>query len=272
MRKLRNNKKSTYLGILVIVLIVVLILIGFLFGKKKRGVDFKIGIVADDGVALVSISSERKMMNILKLDSESKLWISEGLGWYRNISIKKILKEEKKTDLIDEVFFYNFGFSPDKIVFLNQSDDWKKKFWLRYRLNYNKVLMKEEIIRGSIRDQANLFDEIMIRDFSESSLFEEELLISVFNTSEINGLAFFIARRLEWLGFSVMTTENLMNQEIGLCLINYGDGVDESLGWGIIDEIFNKCDKNYDYNLNFGEIELYFGEEFSSMIKYPSYN
>jgi hypothetical protein len=268
MKKLKNNKKSIYLGTVAIVLIVVLVLLG----KKKKGVDFKIGVVADDGVALVSISPERKMMNILKLDSESKLWIPEGLGWYRNISVKKILKEEKKTDLIDEVFFYNFGFNPDRIVFLNQSDDWKKKFWIRFRLNYNKVLMKEETMKGRIRDQANLFDEVMVRDFSESSLFDEELLISVFNTSEINGLASFVARRLEWLGFSVMTTENLMNEDIGLCLINYGDGVDESLGWEIISETFNKCEKKYDYNLNFGEIELYFGEEFSSMIKYPSYN
>ena len=271
MRKIKNKKVSVYLGLGILFLLLFLLILSFVFKNKKDGVDFKIGIIADDGVALVSISPERKMMNILKVDSESKIWIPEGLGWYRNMTVKKILKDEKKMGLANDIFFYNFGFKADRVVVLKNIDDWKNKFWLRYRLNYNQLLMKEELVSGDFREQKNIFDELMVRDFSESALFEEELLLSVFNTSEINALASFMSRRLEWLGFSVMTTETLIDEDIGLCLIKYGDGVKESLGWKMIEDLFDKCNYEYDYNLNSEEIELYFGEEFSSMIKYPSY-
>lgn len=271
--KIRIKIKRVYLlGILSTLFLLAIVIFGLLKGKNKRSSDFKIGVLADDGIALVSISLERKMINVLKLGDESKLWIPGGLGWYRNISIKQILNQEKKIDLIDEVFFYNFGFKADRIVVLNEIDDWKKKFWLRFRLNYNNVLMKEEIIKGDLKDQANLFDEVMIRDFSETNLVREDLLLSVFNTTEINGLAGFLSRRLEWLGFSVMTIETLDDEKVDNCLIKYGSQVDDSLGWKIIGELFDSCDRKYDYNLNQGEIEFYFGDQFSSMIKYPSYN
>lgn len=271
--KIRIKIKRVYLlGILSTLFLLAIVIFGLLKGKNKRSSDFKIGVLADDGIALVSISLERKMINVLKLGDESKLWIPGGLGWYRNISIKQILKQEKKIDLIDEVFFYNFGFKADRIVVLDEIDDWKKKFWLRFRLNYNNVLMKEEVIKGDLKDQANLFDEVMIRDFSETNLVREDLLLSVFNTTEINGLAGFLSRRLEWLGFSVMTIETLDDEKVDNCLIKYGSQVDDSLGWKIIGELFDSCDRKYDYNLNQGEIEFYFGDQFSSMIKYPSYN
>lgn len=265
-------KKTVWWGFSIVLLLVLIIIFALLRGKNKKPSDFKIGVLADDGIALVSISLERKMINVLKLESESKLWIPGGLGWYRNVSVKQILREEKKLDLVDEIFFYNFGFKADKIVILNKTDDWKKKFWLRFRWNYNKVLIKEEVFKGELKDQFNLFDEIMIRDFSETNLVKEDLLLSVFNTSNINGLAGFVSRRLEWLGFSVMAIENLIDDEVDNCLIRYGSRVDKSLGWKEIKNLFEFCDKEYNPNLNQGEIEFYFGDQFSSMIKYPSYN
>lgn len=267
----KKIKKTIWWGMVIVLLLTLGVSFGLLRGRNKRSSDFKIGILADDGIALVSISLERKMINILKLENETKVWIPGGLGWYRNISVKQILKQEKKMDLVDEIFFYNFGFKADRVVVLNKSDDWKKKFWLRFKWNYNKVLMKEEVFRGELKDQVNLFDEIMIRDFSETNLIKEELLLSVFNTTEINGLAGFLSRRLEWLGFSVMTIETLIDEEVDHCLIKYGSQVDDSLSWKIITEIFDSCDRKYDDNLNQREIEFYFGDQFSSMIKYPSY-
>lgn len=270
---MRKNKKLIKLIILSLVSLSVLVLVVIFFLNKKSvsGEDFKLAIVADDGVALVSISSERKMTNILKFDKDTNLWIPGGLGWYRNEIIKNLLKQEKKMEDVKDLFFYNFGFYPDKIISLNKIDDWKKKYWLRYRLASNKMLVKEEILTGNIRDQENLLDEIMIRDFSETKLVKEDLKLSVFNSSNINGLANFMSRRFEWMGFSVVSSESSWDLSLGdKCLIKYGNKVIETLGWLVINRSID-CNKEYDENLNEGEIELYFGEKFSSVIKYPSY-
>jgi len=246
---------------------------GFFLIKKTsiKGDDFKLAILADDGVALVSISPERKMINTLRLKDDARLWIPGGLGWYRNVVIKGLLKQEKKMDLVDELFFYNFGFKADRILVLDKIDDWKIKYWFKYRLNSSKMLLKEELINGDIAAEENLLDEVMVRDFSETNLAKEDLKLSVFNLTNINGLANFMARRFEWLGFSVTSTESLVDMEVDSCLIKYGSEVDKSLGWKTINELIT-CKKEYDENLNKGEIEFYFGDNFSSVIKYPSYN
>ncbi|MDD4937733.1 MAG: hypothetical protein PHX34_01820 [Candidatus Shapirobacteria bacterium] len=255
------------LGLLLVLLVVIL--------KVKKTAtgegDFKLAILATDGVALVSISPERKMINTLKLKDDAKLWIPGGLGWYRNVVIRGLLKQEKKMDEADDLFFYNFGFRADKILVLNKIDDWKNKYWFRYRLNSPKMLLKEEIISGDINKEENLLDEVMVRDFSETNLVKEDLKLSIFNLTNINGLANFMARRFEWLGFSVVSTESLIGMEVDSCLIKYGSEVDKSLGWKTINKIVN-CKQEYDENLNKGEIEFYFSDNFSSMIKYPSYN
>lgn len=260
--------------VLIISLGLFLIFFGGFFLVKKtsiEGSDFKLAILADDGVALVSISPERKMINVLKLKDDAKLWIPGGLGWYRNEVVKGLLKQEKKMDLVDELFFYNFGFKADKLLVTDKIDDWKIKYWLKYRLNVGKMLLKEEIINRDIIEEENLLDEVMIRDFSETNLAKEDLKLSIFNLTNINGLANFIARRFEWLGFSVVSTESLVDMEVDDCLIKYGGEVDKSLGWKTINESIT-CKKEYDENLNKGEIEFYFGDNFSSVIKYPSYN
>ena len=244
----------------------------FLIKKTSmEGSDFKLAILADDGVALVSISPERKMINVLRLKDDAKLWIPGGLGWYRNVVVKGLLKQEKKMDKASELFFYNFGFKADKLLVTDKIDDWKIKYWLKYRLNVGKMLLKEEIINRDIIEEENLLDEVMVRDFSETNLAKEDLKLSIFNLTNINGLANFIARRFEWLGFSVVSTESLVDMEVDDCLIKYGSEVDKSLGWKTINKSIT-CKQEYDENLNKGEIEFYFGDNFSSMIKYPSYN
>jgi len=270
MKKFKRKWKIilvAFLGLVCIFLIVV----GGVKKMSTSGSDFKLAILADDGVALVSISPERKMINVLKLGDEARLWIPGGLGWYRNAVIKGLLKQEKKMNEVEEIFFYNFGFKPDKVLIVSKINDWKAKYWLRFSLNANKMLIKEEVINGDINTQENLLDEVMVRDFSETNLVKEDLKLSIFNLTNINGLANFMARRFEWLGFSVVSTESLVETKIDSCLVKYGDEVDKSLGWKTINKVIN-CKQEYDKNLNNGEIELYFDDKFSSMIKYPSYN
>lgn len=283
MRNVKSKKTlnfKLFLGLVLLLFLALLVLIGFLKKRETNGnLDYKLGIIANDGIALVSISNERKMINVLNLGSEVEVWIPFGMSWYGNTKIKNVLEQEKKMNLVGDIFWYNFGFLTDKILVLNSVNDWKKDSvlidnlgflnWLKYRINYDKMLLKEEKIDSNL-DQNELFlSEIMVRDFSESKLNNEDLRLSIFNNTSESGLANFMTKRLEWSGFSVVSADN-NDEKIDKCLILYGDKVDLSYGWKMINQIFN-CDKKYNQVLNENEVELYFGDNFASMIKYPSY-
>jgi hypothetical protein len=95
------------------------------------------------------------------------------------------------------------------------------------------------------------------------------LRLSIFNNTSESGLAGFMTKRLEWSGFSVVSTDN--NSEIiDKCLIVYGNKTDINYGWKMINKIFN-CDKKFNDTLNENELELYFGDNFAGMIKYSTY-
>ena len=266
---MKGNKKI-FLGVGVLVILVVLVILSVFNKNKNNGSDLKIGILADDGVAIVSISPQRKMINVLRVDPESQIWIPGGLGWYRNIVVKKILQEEKKTDLMNNVLFYNFGFVPDRIVILKKIDGWKSKFWWQLMLDNNQFLIKEEILKNDTDQSDDFLDEIMVRDFSETKVVNEDLKLSVINLTNEDGLATFMTKRFERLGFSVVSMSNDNGGEIKTCQVSYGPKVKETFSWGVISKLIN-CSKKEDLSLNENEVELYFDDNFSTVIKYPSY-
>ena len=271
MRNTRIKKKidlKLFLGIILLLFLASLILLSFLKrGDDDKNLDYKLGIIAQDGVALVSISNERKMINVLNFGEES------------SNEFKNILGKEKDINLIKHIFWYNFGFFPDKILTLNSTNQWKNNDvlinnlgflnWLKYKKDYGKMLLKQEKINGLLKENWLLLDEILVRDFSESKLNNEELRLSIFNNTDESGLASFMTKRLEWSGFSVVSTDN-DNQKINNCLIVYGKKVDQNYGWKMINKIFD-CDKKFNENLNENELELYFGDNLASVIKYSSY-
>ena len=264
--------KNRHKYFLIVLGIFILGLIIFLVVNKKsnRGSDYKIGILADDGLALVSISKERKMINVLKINPEAKIWIPKGLSWYRNLTLNNILKQEKKTDLVDDIFFYNFGYKADKLLHLKKVDDWKNVYWWKLML-FNNFLTKEEVLKNDVNLSQDFLDEIMIRDFAETKIIEEDLKLSVINTSEVSGLANFMAKRFERLGFSVIFIGNNSDNKVKNCQILYGDEVIDTYSLFIINKIIN-CQMVKDEALNKNEIELYFDSSFSEMIEYSSYN
>jgi hypothetical protein len=237
--------------------------------KGKKGDDYRIGIFADDWIAMVSISKSRNMINFLKLNPESKVWIPQGMGWYRSEVVKKILSQEGKKNLYKDLLFYNFGFAADKVVILKKVDGWRSKFW--WRVNLGNLISKSEKLEGDSDIESDLLNGMMLRDFSESKVFNEDLKVSVINTSQENGLAAFIANNLERLGFSVVFVSNGEKRENGNCSILYGGKVEESYSWVLLRDLFSNCEIISDLSLNTGEIEFYFGDEFASMIKYSSY-
>lgn len=284
MRSIKVKKEldlNLIVGVSLLLILTVLFLVSFLKNTKNKNesLDYKMGIIASDGIGLVSISSERKMINVLSLGTEVDVWIPQGISWLNNTKIKDVLGQESKSDLLKNIFWYNFGFLTDKIIFLDSVNDWKKDSilidnlgfinWFKYRINYDRMFLKKEQVNGRLEENELLLSEIMVRDFSETRLNNEELRLSIFNNTNESGLANFITKRLEWSGFSVVSTEN-NGEKINKCLIVYGDKVEENYGWKMINEIFD-CDKKHDQTLNENELELYFGDNWASMIKYSSY-
>jgi len=271
MRNIKTRSKinlKLILGIILLLFLAVLMSISF-FKKENnnKNLDYKLGIIATDGIALVSISNERKMINVLNIGEES------------SNQFKNILGKEKDIEIIKQIFWYNFGFFPDKILTLNLTNEWKDNDvlinnlgflnWFKYKKDYGKMLLKQEKINGLLKENELVLDEILVRDFSESKLNNEELRLSIFNNTNESGLASFMTKRLEWSGFSVVSTDNDI-QKIDNCLIIYGQKVDQNYGWKIINKIFD-CDKKFDENLNENEMEIYFGDKLASMIKYSNY-
>jgi len=264
--------KKNYKIFLILGMLVLLGLMGFLLLTKKeeQGSDFKIGILADDGVALVSISKDRKMINVLKIDPEAKLWIPGGLGWYRNITIKKILQQEKKTNLLGDIIFYNFGYRSDKLLYLKKTDDWKNVYWWKL-IYYNNFLTKEELVKKDIDLSDDFLDEVMVRDFAQTKVIGEDLKLSIINTTEVGGLANFMTKRFERLGFSVILVGNDFGEVKKGCQILYGQETSGTYSLSLITKLIN-CEAKEDAGLNGNEVEIYFDDYFLGVIEYPSYN
>jgi len=260
-------------------LVILLILgVGIIFlGKDRR--DFRLGVVTDKGVMAVSVSFDRKMVASLEISGEIPLWIPRGLDWYGADKIKKILEQEKKRDLAKEVIYYNLGFWADKVVFLNDFS-WKKTallvknmgIWsfLEFWYWQDEMLFKQEKIENDLRDESLFLDETMLRDFAEGRLLNEEMRITVYNTTVDAALANFMATLLTRVGFSVMGVGGAEPRGEADCYFIYGEGVKGSYGWQVLNSIY-QCEAVKDESLADFEVEIYIGEGYSRMINYSGY-
>jgi len=109
----------------ILVALVIILLVVLIVKKEWRNNDFRMGIITSDRVALLSISSGRGMINLLTVNPEVELWLPGGMGWYPSNKIKKIYENEKNMELIKKMFYYNFGFEPEKIAFLAEISEWR---------------------------------------------------------------------------------------------------------------------------------------------------
>ena len=259
-----------------LVLFLVVLIIGstvyFLreFDWGEKG-DFKLGVVGKDKIGVVSISPERKMINSLEIDGEVSVWIPRGLGWYRSDRIFRVLEQERKKESAGEIFFYNLGFWPDEVVYVGEFENWRRnwKTWLRVKMIGDEVIYKKEVNKEELSENNLLLNEVMPRDFADSSLVNDNLRLSVINAAGEERLAGFVAKRLEWLGFTVVSTDN---SEMGIkekCLMSLGPRSEESLGLEKLS--FLGCERKSSDDLGENEVELYFGDEYVQMLKYSSY-
>lgn len=240
--------------------------------------DFKIAVISSNSLRMVSISPGRKMINTVILNGEMPIWVPYGGGWYRINQIDKIInKEEKSTQ---DLLYYNFGFIPDKSIYSENGEVWKSnKFlignigligWVKFKFNQYTMLKKEEELSEDWGRANDLLDEIMPRDFADNRIVNDELRLSIFNATNENGLANFIGKRLEWMGYSVVSSDNTTDK-IDNCMVVYGPKTETSFAFLTLNNMFD-CQKKYEDGLNENEAELYFGEKYVSVVKYSSYN
>ena len=256
--------KHRYIYYILVLMIIILLTAIFKnnFGWDGKG-DYRIASIDNDQLKMVSISPERKMINYLIVPSDSQIWIPGGLGWYEGKNIKNILNKEKKQYLIKEIFFYNFGFWPDKIYWNDLKLNWRSLGlfgWIKYVFFENEMMVKEEKLNGDYIKNQILIDEVAVRDFADSKLLSMNIRLSLYNTTNVSGVANFLSQRMEWAGFSVMGVSN-DEKKIDKCLI-----IGEN---NRLREIFHDC--QFEKGENNGEIEMYFGDKFLEMIKYSSY-
>jgi hypothetical protein len=264
-----------------------IIIIGLLFvvykyinGGWDGKNDVRMAIVTPDEVGVVVISPERKMVSVLKIDGKEKIWIPGGMGWYQSNRFKKIVEQEKIYGKAFEVFFYNLGFLTKHVLYLDQLDDWQKNevLWqylgglrgfVRYKMMNDRFIFKDDSITSDLINKEGSLDEMMPRDFADNRLLDDNIRVSLINTTAETGMANFVGNRLSWAGFSVVAIENSTDQ-VENCLLVFGVGSEISYTGKMIKEIFG-CQTKTDDSLGSQEIELYLGQKMAEMIKYSSY-
>ncbi len=275
-------RKNNYLikVIFIFLFFVIIIFLNFLFKIKNYKKDYLMAVVGGDGIALVNVSIERKVINFLKIDKKVNLWFSDGTGWNNQDRVKNILKDKNKSN---ELFFYNFGFLPDKIIELENCSDWKKISNLSKELGWGRfvyfnffrenMIFNNELISTKLDDNFEKLSEIMVRDFVSIDKFnsEDDTKLSIINTTGEDGMASFLSSRLEWLGALVVSVGS-EKRDLGQneCLIEKNEGRVENWWDKEIKELF-KCKVEVNNSLSEDQLEIYFGDKFAEMIKYSSY-
>jgi len=249
--------------------------------KTGNDNDFKMAVVGDNGIVIRSVSWQRGMVNELSVDGKVSVWIPGGMGWYQSDKIGKLLIQEKKEYLAQQVMFYNFGFVPDVVVFGNDDNwltnpevikTWGVSGYLRFLWSKPRMMVKTETISTDLTKETEILDKIVQRDFADSRLLGEDLRLTVYNVGQSQGLAGFMSRILEWSGFEVVGVDNYANQLEDSCLVDYGNMAENTYGFKIIKKEFSSCRFEKKSEMDPMAVELYFGDGYSQMLNYPSYN
>lgn len=266
---------------MLIIVGLVIILLGFKVKRDWNDNDFKVVTISDSGVMIRSVSWQRGMVNELWVDGKVPIWIPRGMGWYQSDTIGKLLHQEKKENLVNETMFYNFGFVPDVVVFSNDDNwmsgpgvinKWGIGQYLRFLLSEPRMMVKRETISADLKTETDLLNNIIPRDFADSRVLAEDLRLSVYNVGQSQGLANFITRALEWGGFEVVGVDNFTGVINNNCLVSYGNLAANTYGFRVIKEEFADCKFQEDSELEGIGVEIYFGDSYSQMLNYASYN
>lgn len=89
----------------VILLLVIIVLLYFLVKVNFVGGDRVFGLVSPEGIGALSVSPEREMINLVKLNKGVEVWFPEGRGWYGADRVKKYMKVARVRKGLKKCFF-----------------------------------------------------------------------------------------------------------------------------------------------------------------------
>ena len=265
---MKRNNKITKFGWYYFLGFLILLLGAFFWNDYKwNGTsDLKIGIITNDKVSVLILSPSRRMINRIETQGNTPILINGGYGWYEANKIKKLLEQENKTNLAKEIFFYNFGVIVDRV-------EWQDRglmvgnlgIWgyIRFRISGENYLSNKEILATDKEKNEALLDEVGMRDLADSEILAQNLKVSIYNNSNTSGLAVFMGKRFDWMGLSVIETNNAIDNKTEMCKVVNGSEKIKKL----LKEIWD-CEYVDDKNLDNKEMEIYFGEKFAKMLKY----
>lgn len=265
---MKRNNKITRFGWYYFIGFVMLLLFAFLWNDFKWDgkSDLRIGIITDEKVGVLVLSPSRKMINRIETQASTPLLINGGYGWYEASKVKKLLKQEKDTNLAKEIFFYNFGVLVDRIEWEDSGftlDNLGILGYIKFRLTEDNFLSNKEILSSDKIKNEELLGEIALRDLADNVILSQDLKISVYNTSSTSGVAAFMGKRLDWMGLTVIETNNATEEKIDNCkVVNGSEYLIKKL------KSFWKCEFVTDDKLSSDQMEIYFGEKFAEMLKY----
>lgn len=245
------------------------------FGRKNWNNDIRVVVLGQEELGLLSISFERRMINLVKVSGSTKVWIPGGLSWYPVNRIPKILAQEQKNDLLSQIVFYNFGFLTRESIMTEEVDNWQDELmqsdwrkWLRYKVEAEEMLPKTEELSGEWLENSQI-DELAVRDLADSRLVNEEMRLVVINASSEVGLANFVAQRLTWAGLTVTDIDkgDIFGEN---CVVKLSERMKQSQGVGVLKQQFGcRLETIVDDS---SEVELYLGDKLAEMLNYSSYN
>jgi hypothetical protein len=265
-----KKKKNKFF--LILIAAAVVILSGWWINRISwKGDDFLFMEVFEDRLTLINISPVRGMINSLEISGAVDLWIPNGMGWYPASKLKLILDQEKNQPNLGKITaFYNFGFWPELV---ESGDNWRTNQWLwknlgplgwlRFRLQADDWLQKNESINRQLPLEKENLEEIMSRDMADNLVIEKNIRLAVVNASGKNGFGNMVADRLGWWGMMVTAVDT--SEETDECRISYRGGFPTEKE---ISQILAKILSCRLEEKEGGGMEVVLGRETERMVKY----
>lgn len=265
--------------LVIVILIMVVVYKGIDLWKWYQG-DVRLAIVGQNGVKLVAISPLRGMTNLLEVSGQTMMWMGPSYSWYRADRLAMIKKEIGGDNKVKELFWMNFGFWPDLICEVDDISNWDDWSNLQKCLGIIEAMAVRYKMTGLFVNQTDHQDgldgvgEIISSEFADNYIAEEGLRVSVFNNSDIDGLANFMANRLSWSGFNVVEVGGWYGSNKDGCQVIWSAENRQLMAKELIKLLFDNwpnCTYKIDEAMENDVVEIVLDEDWAKVINYNSY-
>ncbi len=231
-----GGKKVMVFGLVVLVFFLIIAYFKSWDGKS----DFVVASLGEKELHILSFSPARGVVSWYLIPEEISLLVPGGYGWYPVSSLKGLIEQEKKENLLEDLLFLNFGLvvndgilgsfsTTDKVGDLLKSSKMGLMDRLKIRFftdrNYNTGLKKIEgglleLEGGRVVVDKDRWLGNWVRDLADAQLVGEGLGVEILNGGVGGGGALKVGRILSMMGLDVVSIANTEEDE-GDCRVEY---------------------------------------------------